>query len=478
MNDDAALLRRYVEEGADSAFTELVRRHVDLVYGAAMRRTEGDPHRSTEVAQQVFTTLAQQAEKLAAHPALSAWLHTATRNAAVNLMISEQRRRTREQVAFALAPEPKFETAGLDWDRVRPVLDAAIDELPGPDRTAIVLRFLERSSFSRIGAALRVTEDAARMRTDRALEKLRLALARRGITSTASALGTLVTSQPILSAPLGLSGSLATQALSAVAVGTNTGALFSFTTLMNAKLVTTAAVSALLFFGLGVYVGFDATARLPLPPLAVVPDGPQKIAALREQNLRLQAQIDQLNTKPASVAAPRSAPPPAAPSRPLSAEAELVRLSEHKAIRNNLRQISAVADKFQADHGRAPTSLDEIVGEGKYIRQLVPVNGENYANLSLVKGMPLTVFPADGEPVTYDPTAIPPQPTPEMARVNELTQKLRPSISKAVEAYRTAHNGQNPPRENPIAMLPYFASPQEGADFVELLEAQKAAVGK
>jgi DNA-directed RNA polymerase specialized sigma24 family protein len=76
MNEtDAALLRRYAE-GSETAFTELVHRHVDLVYGAALRRTGGDAHRAADVAQQVFTTLAREARKLARHPVLGAWLHS------------------------------------------------------------------------------------------------------------------------------------------------------------------------------------------------------------------------------------------------------------------------------------------------------------------------------------------------------------------------------------------------------------------
>src|SRR5271169_5586876 len=55
MNDDAALLRSYADEGSEAAFAELVRRHVDLVYGAALRRTGGDPHRAADVAQQAIS---------------------------------------------------------------------------------------------------------------------------------------------------------------------------------------------------------------------------------------------------------------------------------------------------------------------------------------------------------------------------------------------------------------------------------------
>ena len=231
MNDDAVLLRRYAEEGSESAFTELVRRHVDLVYGAALRRTNGDTHHAADVAQQVFTALARNARKLADHAVLGAWLHTATRNAALNLMISEKRRQARELQAFAL--DPATAAGGAEappaWDQVRPVLDAAIDDLPEADRAAVVLRFLERRAFAEIARALRVSEDAARMRTERALDKLRTALARRGITSTAAALGAVVSTQSLISAPAGLAAALAAQSLATA--GASAGAFATLTSL-------------------------------------------------------------------------------------------------------------------------------------------------------------------------------------------------------------------------------------------------------
>src|SRR4051812_40444328 len=137
--DDAPLLRRYAETGSESAFSELVRRHVDLVYGAALRRTGGDPHRAADVAQSVFTALARNAAKLSRHAALGAWLHTATRNAALDLMKAEQRRRNREAEALALEAATG-RGHPVEWSLIRPLLDAAIDDLPESDRTAVVLR--------------------------------------------------------------------------------------------------------------------------------------------------------------------------------------------------------------------------------------------------------------------------------------------------------------------------------------------------
>ena len=186
MNDDAALLRSYVEDGSEEGFTKLVEHHVDLVYNAALRRTGGNFHRAADVAQHVFTALARQAHTLIRHPSISAWLYATTRNVAVNLSLSERRRQRRQYVAFELeslqgsAPSP-------EWDSLRKVLDSAIDELPERDRLPVVMRFLERRTFKDIGVALKVSEDAARVRTERAITKLRLVLERHGITSTAAA---------------------------------------------------------------------------------------------------------------------------------------------------------------------------------------------------------------------------------------------------------------------------------------------------
>src|SRR5207237_602690 len=63
MSEDAELLGRYASERSESAFTELIRRHVDLVYSAALRLAGGDIHRAQDVPQQAFTELHRQARR-------------------------------------------------------------------------------------------------------------------------------------------------------------------------------------------------------------------------------------------------------------------------------------------------------------------------------------------------------------------------------------------------------------------------------
>lgn len=477
--DDSTLLRRYAEEGSEAAFAELVRRHVDLVFGAALRRTGGDSHRAADVAQQVFTALARNARKLSRHAVLGAWLHTATRNAALNLMISEQRRQARELQALAL--DPSVVAAGsdseVDWNKVRPVLDAAIDELPESDRTAVVLRFLERKPFSEIGGILRMTEDAARMRTDRAIEKLRLALARRGIHSTAAALGASVLAQPAMSAPVGLAATLATGSFAPAA---GIGAFATLATLMSTKIIATVAVSAVVFFSLGTYVGIDYMTSQPVPPPPEAPEQAQKIAALREQGNRLRAEVDRLTALNASLSAPpRPVPPPPAPTTvAVAPPSAFLVASQQRAILNNLRQIAAARDQFILENGRPPASIDELVGETKYIRRLVPVVGENYSALLMQQGQPLVVTAENGMTVTYDPaggTTTQPaapalSPEEQIARIVALVgPKVGATLERAVAAYRAANNDAMP--RNPNAVLSYFGTPQEGADFIEALQA-------
>lgn len=100
--DDATLLRRYVSEGAQDAFTELVRRHIDGVYSSALRRVGGDTHLAEDATQQVFAALARKAAALSRHPLLTGWLYLTTRHEASNIVRTEQRRKAREQEAHAM----------------------------------------------------------------------------------------------------------------------------------------------------------------------------------------------------------------------------------------------------------------------------------------------------------------------------------------------------------------------------------------
>ena len=237
MRDDAELLREYAEERSEDAFAELVRRHLGLVYNAALRQAGGDTHLAQDVAQRVFADLARKAGALGGRAVLAGWLYTSTRYAAVQVVRSEQRRRIREQEAQRMneifAGEGRTMRAGngsevdgatIDWEQVKPVIDDALHALGERDREAVLLRFFEGRTFGEVGARLSVSDDAARMRVDRALEKLRGLLKRRGVTSTSAALSMALGGQAMAAAPAGLAASVVGTVLASAGSLTTGGA--------------------------------------------------------------------------------------------------------------------------------------------------------------------------------------------------------------------------------------------------------------
>ncbi len=250
MPDDATLLRRYSRERAEDAFAELVRRHLDAVYSAALRRVGGDAHLAEDVAQQVFVALARNAAALAQREILVGWLYTTTRHLAANVVRGERRRKAREQQACAMNETASESAPAADWSRIGPLLDGAIDQLGEADRTAILLRFVERRAFGEIGTTLRVSEDAARMRVERALDKLRALLERRGIASSSAALGVVLANHAVAAAPAGLAATVTTTASAATSTLAS-AALNALEIMSTAKSISLSVAVVTLIVALG-----------------------------------------------------------------------------------------------------------------------------------------------------------------------------------------------------------------------------------
>jgi RNA polymerase sigma factor (sigma-70 family) len=198
------------------------------VFSVALRQTAGDHALAQDVTQMVFIDLARKAAALARHPTLLGWLHRATCFGVARVRRAEARRRTRELAAHS--PEGTLGESGLaiDWSRLQPVFDDVLGTLKERDRAALLLRYFEGRSLAEVGATLSVTETAARSCIDRALEKMRVALARRGVDSTAAALGLALTQQTGVAAPAGLAGVVTGAALAKTAAGGAAGMLSFF----------------------------------------------------------------------------------------------------------------------------------------------------------------------------------------------------------------------------------------------------------
>jgi RNA polymerase sigma factor (sigma-70 family) len=253
-SDDIALLKQYADENSESAFAELVTRYVNLVYSAALR-SGGNAHAAEEITQAVFIILAGKANQLSRHAVLSGWLYQTARLTAANYLRTEFRRQNREQEAYmqAILNEPDSEA----WRQIAPLLDDAMGWLGEKDRNAIVLRFFENKNLSEVGAALGASEDAAKMRVNRALEKLRKFFTKRGVTSTTAIIAGVVSANSVQAAPVALA-----KTISAVAVAKGAAAGGSTLTLVKgalkimawtkAKTAIVAGAAVLLAGGVGI----------------------------------------------------------------------------------------------------------------------------------------------------------------------------------------------------------------------------------
>ena len=250
---DAQLFREYVTCGADVAFTELVQRHTNLVYSAALRQV-GSPEAAAEIAQNVFLGLARGAQalmpRLSEEASLAGWLCRSTRNLSLNFRRDEFRRQSRQRKVMEQLVTTSEDAP--DWERLCGALDDAMSQLNEADYDLLVLRFYKSLDYRDVGVAMGLSDDAAQKRVSRALEKLRQVLSRRGVRTSAAALSLVIAANAVQAAPAGLTVTISSVALAgATSPSTIIAAtkVIAMTTLQKSIFTATVALLA----GAGIY---------------------------------------------------------------------------------------------------------------------------------------------------------------------------------------------------------------------------------
>jgi RNA polymerase sigma factor (sigma-70 family) len=220
--DDWQLLQAYAKNRSEAAFAELVRLHLDWVYSVALRHV-GDPHLAEEVVQSVFVLLARKARDLGPGTLVGGWLFRTTRLVAGHARRSEQRRKIREATACTMSLDTTSpDTDEILWQQLAPHLDQAVAALSEADRSAILLRFYERTPLRQVGEKLGVSEEAAKKRVSRAVEKLREFLDRRGVKLSGVALGAVLAEKTVQTASAALAGAVVKISLAAASASAPT----------------------------------------------------------------------------------------------------------------------------------------------------------------------------------------------------------------------------------------------------------------
>ena len=274
---DGELLQDYVRSSSQTAFAELVRRHTDWVYCAALRLVR-DASLAEDVVQAVFIVLARKASVLPPSRSLNQWLFQVTRYSAIHAPRDEARRKGRERRAaeWAASGQSQDTESAEDWNRLVGRLDGATARLPRSDRQVVLLRFYERKSMAEVGLAMGVSEDAAKKRVARAIERLRGLMSAKGAAVPAATLGAMLLAHTTSAAPPALAESVAAAAINDVRTAAGGGQAASIAKaaiqriiVAQIRRVAAIALVAMVPMGMvGVIVAIAVSQSAPVPSAA------------------------------------------------------------------------------------------------------------------------------------------------------------------------------------------------------------------
>jgi RNA polymerase sigma factor (sigma-70 family) len=379
---DHELLREWVTHGSQTAFAQLVDRHIHLVYSTARRRL-ADPHLAEDITQQVFALLARKASRLDSRIILSGWLYRTTRNLGAETARREQRRHQRERVAAELMND----TTENPWRLIEPWLEEAMETLRPADHDAVVLRYFERKDLKAVGAALGLSDDAAQKRLSRAVEKLRRFFARRGRTLSASAIIGGISVGAVQAAPASLAPAVVAASVAAMGAA---GAAYGFAqtmALMKTKLALAAVAPAAVAAPVGLQQHRvnrlksenrelqNPAAELTAPRaenarLAAVRVQAEELERLRAEHqelLRLRGEVTRLREGAKAGALPAQKEHPRTPASQAIADLttqEWACANLRAATHNDIKQLCLAARLWaMANQNQLPTTFEQITNE-------------------------------------------------------------------------------------------------------------------
>jgi RNA polymerase sigma factor (sigma-70 family) len=242
IDTDLHLVEQFSRGASNEAFAELVSRHADWIYSAA-RRMVRDPDLAEDVTQAVFIVLSQKSTSILHEKmSVSGWLFKVTRYSAANALRARARREHHERQAAAMNSESSARGSSGDdplWSKLEMSLDELVERLRPAERDAVLLRFYQRKSMAEVGFALGVSEDAAKKRVARAIERLREMLGAKCVAVPVSAVlvPLLIANTTSQAAPAAVIATCAAVPAAAATIGAGAAAIASAT-------ATTTATSA------------------------------------------------------------------------------------------------------------------------------------------------------------------------------------------------------------------------------------------
>jgi len=212
---DPVLLKRFVEQNDEAAFTVLIERHGPMVLGVC-RRALQHAQDAEDACQATFLVFARKARSIRKSASLGSWLHGIACRIAANLRRQRMRRHKRQQ--RAASPVVPAEAA-LQWREVQTILDEELQQLPERHRAPLLLCYWQGKTRDEAAGELGLSTGKLHGLLERGRHLLRERLTQRGLTLSAALCASFATAE---AAPAAVSPTLvvsATKAALTIAAG-------------------------------------------------------------------------------------------------------------------------------------------------------------------------------------------------------------------------------------------------------------------
>jgi RNA polymerase sigma factor (sigma-70 family) len=186
---DRELLHRFAERRDEGAFASLMRRHGPMVLRVCRRVLKHGPD-AEDAFQATFLTLARKAGAVRWHDSAAGWLYGVARNTARRARDAAARRAHRERHVPARVSADLL--AEMTARELLGALDEELSLLPQEYREPLVLCYLEGATRDEAAQRLGCPLGTLKGRLERGKERLRAALARRGLSLPAALAATLL----------------------------------------------------------------------------------------------------------------------------------------------------------------------------------------------------------------------------------------------------------------------------------------------
>lgn len=184
-NSSDEQLMKLIGQEDETAFAVLLRRHQDLVYGTVYRMLGHYTAETDDLAQQVFIKVWKAAPRYRPEAQFTTWLLTICRNCVFTQLKKSKRTQTDpleyqgpDGEGESHHPDPGMTTpsANLLQQELAAKVEAAIQELPESQRTALTLRQHEQLDYEEIAKIMGLSVSSVKSLLFRARETLRTSL--------------------------------------------------------------------------------------------------------------------------------------------------------------------------------------------------------------------------------------------------------------------------------------------------------------